>query len=274
MTVISSADNPRYRELRKLATVARHRRASGLMLLDGVHLLAAWHERCGLPEQIVISRGAQDNPEIAALLASLAPLVPLELGPGLFGELSPVKTPSGILAVARIPIPAEAPRPDQACVLLERLQDPGNLGSILRSTAAAGLRQVLLSPGSADAWSPRALRAAMGAHFALNIYENCQLEDFLATFGGPVIATDRSAAQSLYETDLDTSLALLFGNEGGGLSPTLASLATQRLAIPMPGGAESLNVAAAAAICLFERVRQQQLRTLRQSPPSAAGPGR
>jgi TrmH family RNA methyltransferase len=143
-----------------------------------------------------------------------------------------------------------------ACVMLEALQDPGNLGSILRSCAAAGMRHVLLSRGSVHAWSPRVLRAGMGAHFALSIHEGADLASAARDFGGTVFATRAGSRQSVFEADLKGRIALLFGNEGAGLSASLRELADRVVSIPMPGKAESLNIAAAAAVCLFERVRQ------------------
>jgi len=254
---ITSADNPRFRSLLKLAESARERRRMGLALIDGPHLVRSFLERFGPPEQLVTSRGAGDQPEVAALLAQLAPLEPLELGAGLFRRLSPVATPTGILALVRIPLPQAPPAIDEAALLLDRLQDPGNLGAVLRSAAAAGLGQVLLSPGTADAWSPRVLRSAMGAHCHLVIHEEADLAGFAAGFAGAVHALDARGPVALYDADLSGTVALLLGNEGAGLSPELLALAARRLAIPMPGGTESLNVAAAAAICLYERVRQQ-----------------
>jgi TrmH family RNA methyltransferase len=143
--------------------------------------------------------------------------------------------------------------------MLEDLQDPGNLGSILRSCAAAGIRHVLLSKGSVHAWSPRVLRAGMGAHFALSIHERADLVAAARKFPGRLIATRAGAPQAVFDADLRGSVGLMFGNEGAGLSAELLATAHAVVSIPMPGTAESLNVAAAAAVCLFERVRQMEL---------------
>jgi TrmH family RNA methyltransferase len=193
---------------------------------------------------------------VAALLAALPAVDCVELSDGLFGRLSPVQTPSGILGL--IPIPERRPPPvnPEACVLLEDVQDPGNLGSILRSTAAAGIRQVYLSAQCADLWSPKVLRAGMGAHFYLDCFAGVDLGGFAAAFPGRLIATHLAARQSVFATDLTGQIGLIFGNEGAGLSRSLLDAVDCVVAIPMPGGTESLNIAAAAAICLFERVRQ------------------
>ncbi len=149
------------------------------------------------------------------------------------------------------------PAPPFDCLLLEEIQDAGNLGSILRTAAAAGVREVHLSRGSAFAWSPRVLRAGQGAHFSLAIREGAALAEVAAAFRGSVVATAPDAPESLFALDLRPPVAWIFGNEGAGISPALAAQATHRAHIPMPGGAESLNVAAAAAVCLFEAVRQR-----------------
>ena len=144
------------------------------------------------------------------------------------------------------------------CLLIEYLQDPGNLGSLLRSAAAAGVRNVLLSEKTVYAWSPKVLRAGQGAHFALTIYEGVDLAAALPRLAVPLLATSSHAALSLFEADLTAPVAWLFGNEGAGVSAMMLQRARTQVAIPMPGAAESINVAAAGAICMFEAVRQRR----------------
>jgi len=252
---ITSPDNPHFRALVKLQHSSRERRKAGRSLLDGVHLVGAFLQHGGAPREIVVSESGSSEPEIASLLARSA-MEPLVLADGLFRELSSVTTPTGIIAVVETPRAPALPADPGPCVMLEDLQDPGNLGSILRSTAAAGVQEVYLSRACVHAWSPRVLRAGMGAHFALRIYESVDLEALVRAYSGKVLAAARDGAVPLYASDLRGRVALLFGNEGAGLSRTLAGLAHERVRIPMPGPAESLNVAAAAAVCLFERVRQ------------------
>jgi len=256
---ITSSENPRFRLLRQLAESSRERKKSGLSILDGVHLVSAYGASIGAPEQLVVSDSGLKNPEVAAVLGTLAQVEPVLLTDGLFKQLSSVVTPVGILAVVRTPRLAPVPEDIEACILLEDLQDPGNLGSILRSAAAAGLRHVLLSKDSVHAWSPRVLRAGMGAHFLLRVYEQVDLCAAARAFKGTVIAAVRNAPRSVYEADLAGNVALLFGNEGSGLSHELRAAAHMEVSIPMPGKVESLNVAAAVAVCLFERVRQLRL---------------
>ena len=254
---VSSRDNARFKELRRLVQSAQARRKSGLSVLDGVHLVEAFHKHHGIPQQLVMSRSGMERPEVRRLAERLSGADKLLLADPLFRDLSPVETPTGILAVVQTPRPQPLPDEMDACVMLEDIQDPGNVGSMLRTCAAAGIRHVLLSAGSAHAWSPRVLRAGMGAHFALAIYEQADLPAVARAFRGSRVATRQGAAQSIFSTDLKGNVAFLFGNEGAGLSPALLGAADAIVAVPMPGPAESLNVAAAAAVCLFERVRQR-----------------
>jgi TrmH family RNA methyltransferase len=254
---ITSHDNPQFRAWMKLRDSSRERRKAGLSLLDGVHLVCAFLEHVGAPEALVVSRSRADDPEIARLIS--APGMPRAhvLADGLFRELSSVATPSGILAIVATPRRRVLPEAPGPCVMLEDVQDPGNIGSILRSAAAAGVTEIYLSTGCVHAWSPRVLRAGMGAHFALGIYEGVDLGGLIARYPGRVLAAVREASLSLYSADLRGQVGLLFGNEGAGLSAGLRDAAHLQISIPMPGKAESLNVAAAAAVCLFERVRQR-----------------
>lgn len=257
MKEITSADNAHFKMLAKLVQSARERRKSGRSVLDGIHLLSAYREHCGSPEEIVVSRSALAVPEIEALLAR-TPKPVVRLADALFRQLSTVATPTGIIALIKTPQPGAGPDSEIASVLLEDIQDPGNLGSILRSAAAAGVRQVILSHGSVHAWSPRVLRAGMGAHFALRIHEGADLLKCIRGFRGKVAATAQRGARSIFDVDLTGTVALLLGNEGSGLSAPLLQAAHEIVSIPMPGKSESLNVAAAAAVCLFERVRQMK----------------
>lgn len=258
MKHITSGENPQFKSLLKLAHSSRERRLAGLSLLDGVHLLQAYALRYGAPEQIVVSRAGMENPEIHRLLQALPQVAPLLLGDNLFKQLSSVATPTGVIAVIKTPRREGVPATPGTCVMLEDLQDPGNLGSILRSCAAAGVNRVFLSNQSVNAWSPRVLRAAMGAHFSVDIHERTDLLALARTFGGRVLVTQRDAPRSVFASDLTGSIALVFGNEGAGVSAALRACAHEAIAIPMSNATESLNVAAAAAVCLFERVRQLQ----------------
>lgn len=256
MKHISSSDNPFYKELRKLSGSARQRGKSAQTLLDGVHLLSAYHASGKVPLHLMITSAAQHDPEVAALLEKL-PQVPLtQLDDALFAGLSELKTVSGVLALVAVPQVEMRVQESHFCLLLENIQDPGNLGSMLRSAAAAGCDTVYMSQGCADAWSPRVLRAAMGGHFALKLHEHVELPAVVSAFQGTIFAAALSAGSSLYASRLQGNIAFAIGNEGAGLSQSILDCSTP-VSIPMPGKIESLNAAAAAAICLFEAVRQR-----------------
>ena len=250
---ISSAENPQYKLLKKIATAGRERRKLGQTLLDGVHLLTALADSGTQPSLLVLRVDAETVPEIARCLQRFAQTPRIVLSAALFDKIAPVEHATGLLGVLDIPLPML--QASNCGLLLENIQDPGNLGSILRSAAAAGVDAVYLSQGCAEAWSPKALRAGMGAHFVLAIHEQQALTAVTAQYD-QVLATSLSASQSIYSFNLTGKIAFVFGNEGAGLSPELLAQTTQQVKIPMPGKVESLNVAAAAAICLFERVRQ------------------
>ena len=255
--LIRSRDNPRFKMLRQLAASTRERRKAGLALLDGMHLIEAYRASGGMPEQLILSETAAGKAEAIRLAAGVDAQALLMLADRLFDDVAQVATPTGVLALIRTPRPGPLPQKIEHCVMLENIQDAGNLGSILRSTAAAGIRTVLLSPGCAFAWSPKVLRAGMGAHFSLDIFDNAELAAALPRLSGRLICTSGYARKSLFQADLRGPLAWVFGNEGSGVSAELIAAAAEQLRIPMPGKTESLNVAAAAAICLFEQVRQQ-----------------
>ena len=253
--LIQSRDNAFYKELVKLAGSARSRSKAGKTLLDGIHLLVAYLDAGFKPLHIILSTAALENGEITVLLLQLEDVPITQLDDKLFAALSELKSTTGILTL--IDLPHAEPSVCHFALLLEDIQDPGNLGSMLRSAGAAGCDAVFLSPGCTDAWSPKVLRAAMGGHFCLNIHEGQDLPEVAEKFRGMRLAATLQAAHSLYECDLSGNVAFMIGNEGAGLSKALLPHATHAVSIPMPGGIESLNAASAAAICLFEAVRQK-----------------
>ena len=259
MRHLASRDNAHFKLLRKLCLSGRERRKTGLVLLDGMHLIESYVLHFGVPQEIVVSESGATRPEIARYLASgNSAAATTVLADALFDDLAVVETPSGIMAIVAQPHCAHGVDQEIDAVLLDGIQDPGNLGSILRSAAAAGFRQILLSADCAQAWSPKTLRAAMGAHFLLDIHERCDLPAFLGGYRGQAVTTALDAATELYSLDLKSPVAWVLGNEGQGVSEGVAQSTKRHVRIPMPGATESLNVAAAAAICLFETVRQRR----------------
>ncbi|MFZ4537901.1 TrmH family RNA methyltransferase [Propionivibrio sp.] len=259
MRQIASRENPHFKALRKLCQSGRERRKTGQVVLDGMHLIEAYAIHYGQPAEIVVSESGALHGEIADYLADDgARCTTIVLADALFADLATVETPSGIMAIVSQPRPAHGLNQEIDALLLDGVQDPGNVGSILRSAAAAGFRQILLSTDSAQAWSPKTLRAAMGAHFQLDIHESADLPGFLGGYQGQGVATTLDATTSLYAANLKGPLAWVFGSEGQGVRPEVAAASRLKVRIPMPGATESLNVAAAAAVCLFETVRQRQ----------------
>lgn len=256
MKSVQSRDNPFFKGLVKLTGSARQRNKSNQTLLDGAHLLAAYLDAGMMPQHVLLNAAALHDDEIAGVLERIKGVPVTQLNDKLFAELSELKTPTGILAL--IDIPQASVTQNSFALLLEDIQDPGNLGSMLRSAAAAGCDAVFLSIDCADAWSPKVLRAAMGGHFTLRIYERQNLLSVAKAFSGTLFAASLQATRSLYDCNLRGNLSFLVGNEGAGLSADLQNLATQKITIPMPGRVESLNAAAATAICLFEAVRQRK----------------
>lgn len=250
---ISSRDNPVYKALLALAGDKKTRRKTGSTLLDGPHLVQAALEAGAAFQRLVLSETAADG-DLADWCRKLPEVPACVLPDALFANLAPVESPVGLIGVIDIPRAPESLGCD-CIVLLENVQDPGNLGAILRVAAAAGADAVYLSQGCSDAWAPKCLRGGQGAHFLLTIYENADLPALAQAFAGPIYAASLGGSASLFDLELRGPVGFAFGNEGAGLTPQLCD-AAQPFIIPMPGKIESLNVATAAAICLFERVRQ------------------
>lgn len=254
MEIIRSRQNPLAKHLIKLAENRRDRLKNRQTLLIGSHLVKAAMDARWPIETLLLCEGHEDREEIRALLSQASPRT-IMLDAELFQAIEQAPSSSGVLALITIPDePALAT--SGLCLLLENLQDPGNVGTILRTAAAAGVDQVWLTAGCADIWSPKVLRAGMGAHFHLALRERTDADTALQHFNGPLCVTTLEDATSLYQTDLRGNMVLALGSEGSGISPALANRAGKRIHIPMATGIESLNVAAAAAICLFERRRQ------------------
>ena len=257
MRKVTSRENPAFKAMAKLVAKSSERKRLGLSLIEGDHLLAAYLDSGATPEEIVVSHRALDDPRLARLVERAAPARVTLLSDALFDSLSGVESPTGIITCVRTPPGTRAPATAPLVLLLEDIQDPGNVGTLLRCAAAAGAGHVLLSSRCAFAWSPKVLRAGMGAHFALNIIEDAALDEFVGTYRGTSIALSADADASIFDLDLRGPVAFIVGNEGAGVSEPLKVAATRRARIPMPGRMESLNAGVAGAICLFEALRQR-----------------
>ena len=258
MKTITSVHNESLRQLAKLLSSAKARRESGLAVLEGVHLLDACLNAGGSPQAVYVPQGRLDKAETQALLARLPEEKITVVSHGALEKISALSGGEDLMSLLACPQPNEWPQTGD-CVVLERVQDPGNVGTILRSAAACGIRQIILGEDSVDVWSPKVLRAGMGAHFLLELYPRTDLAAWRANYRGVVRATALGGVnnRSLYELDLRRDSAWLFGNEGSGVSEAMLQAADGTVHIPMPGATESLNVAMAATVCLFEQMRQR-----------------
>ncbi|MGA2552431.1 MAG: RNA methyltransferase [Burkholderiaceae bacterium] len=256
MKVVASRENPSYKALRLLVEGRGGHKRLAQAFIEGPHLCSAYLERFGAPLQCVLTEAAGSDETLRPLTQRVPDHDQLVLADPLFRSLSQLEQGVGIAFVIAIP-QAHAPfLIDQPSLLIDRLQDPGNLGSIMRSGVAAGIKAVYCAKGTVAAWSQKVVRAGMGAHFAIDIVEDTDLAALIASARIPVLATSSHATKSLYEVDLKGPTAWVFGNEGQGVDPTIQQAVTV-VRIPQPGGLESLNVAAAAAVCLYEGVRQR-----------------
>lgn len=258
MKALQSRDNPRLKLLQRLVAKPRECRKAGVALLDGVHLLAALLDSGGVPEWGVVSAPALARDEVAAAVA-LAESRGCEwflLEEGLLRTVAPTQQPSGVLALMPLPAKGRGRPAAGFALLLEDIQDPGNLGTLLRSAQGAGVAQVLLSRGCAEPWAPKVLRAGMGAHFGLRLFEDQDLPAFARQQGG-VLAAAADGTLSAWQADLAQAGGVAIGNEGAGLSPVLRRACAAAVAIPLAPGCESLNAAVAGSVLLFERARQR-----------------
>ncbi|VCU72313.1 23S rRNA (uridine(2479)-2'-O)-methyltransferase [Pigmentiphaga humi] len=260
MKRIASRDNALFKSLRKLAQHGQARRNAGMSLLEGVHLCEAYLQWQGLPRQALFDTRRLEGERASAEVRALREQVPQDLQVWLDGnlidDLEQVQAGQGVVFVIDTPAPPMPERVTESCVLLDRIQDPGNVGSILRTCAAAGVRRVFLSEETAFAWSPKVLRSGQGAHFSLAIHERVDLGALLERLAVPLAATTLDDAVDLYQVPLPRQAAWVFGNEGQGVRADLQAAAAWRVRIPQEPAAESLNVAAAAAVCLFEQRRR------------------
>jgi len=250
---VTSRDNPALLRLRKIAADPGGYRKTGSVWIEGDHLLRAALQRGWRPALVVITEAAMQDAVLGALTESAARV--LVVPAPLFKTLSGLESPAQIGAELTLPV-APAIDAQAASVVLDRLQDAGNVGAILRSAAAFGVRQVLALKGTAALWSPKVVRAGQGAHFGLRLIEGLAADD-LGALTVPLVATSSHDSQPLHRVALPSPCAWVMGHEGQGVSADLMARCALRVGIPQPGGEESLNVAAAAAICLYESERQR-----------------
>lgn len=246
---ISSRDNPQVRGWRRLAREPSAHREAGRVWLEGDHLCAAAAARGIACETVVFSEAKWAAQRASSTFRAIKTIV---VPDAVFASISALPSPAGVACVIAMPL-APTVEAGSRTVVLDRLQDAGNVGSILRSAAAFGFQQVVALQGTAALWSGKVLRAGMGAHFALRLVEGADAAA-LGGLGVPLLTTDSHGGSAIEAFDVPDPCAWVFGNEGAGVAPALAAIAAATVRIAQPGGEESLNVAAAAAICLHASV--------------------
>jgi TrmH family RNA methyltransferase len=261
MRLITSDANSAFRRWLKLASQPRALRELARTLAEGTHLVKAVLDAGIRIESLIARRGAR-SPEVETLMElvgeSRAPA--FELAPALFDRLSPVQSSVGLILEIAVPFGELTATIAEDAIYLDGIQDPGNAGALLRVAAAAGVRCALAAPGTAALWSPRTLRAAQGAHFALKLIEGVTAAMAGRALVGSWIAAVAHDASPLWTAALPTGpIGWVLGAEGQGVSEAMLAQCGQRVRVPLAQGVESLNVAAAAAICLFERRRRLDL---------------
>ncbi|HEU0230432.1 MAG TPA: RNA methyltransferase [Burkholderiaceae bacterium] len=255
MKRISSRENPAYKRVLRIS----EGKERGWAVIEGIHLCRAWLDHVDQPDVALFDEdGLGPDGEQAELASRLDAHRCLMCESRSWRAVSGVEHGQGVLFVVRVPRPDVPPIIDRNCIWLDRVQDPGNLGTLLRTAAAAGIRQAYLSEGCAHAWSQKVLRSAQGAHFVMAVYERQELQALRARLRIPLVVTSLRDARSIDDVVLPADCAWLFGNEGRGVADDLLDVADERVFIPQAATVESLNVGAAAAICLFEQRRRHR----------------
>ena len=259
--MLTSPHNPRLARIRALLEKRRQRDEEQAFVVEGVRLVeealaAGWQPELVLHSSQLSERGQAVVEGFAGKGAEV-----IEVLPRLMDSLTGTETPQGLLAVFPQRRPA-LPKKLDFVLIADNLRDPGNLGTLLRTAAAAGAQAALLSPGTADAFAPKVLRAGMGAHFRLPVL-HLSWEEIRAACKDRqpplrIYLAEAAEGSVLWDLDLRQPLALMVGSEAEGSSREALTLADQAITIPMPGRSESLNAAVAASILLFEIVRQRR----------------
>jgi RNA methyltransferase, TrmH family len=254
--MITSSRNPKIKGVHTLMGRAKERREAGAFVVEGVRLVeeaanSNWGFQLALHDDSLGERGTSLVNRLRARGVEVE-----EISPALMKSLAGTETPQGILAV--VPIPnLLIPKFPTFVLIPDQIRDPGNLGTLLRTAAAAGVDAVLIPPETTDPFAPKVVRAAMGAHFRLPIHAGSWDEIRAQVAGLTVWLADAEGAQPCWGVDLRPPLALIVGGEAEGASDQARGLGTASISIPMPGQIESLNAAAAGAILMFEVVRQR-----------------
>lgn len=258
--IISSKDNPLIKTVQALLSQSRQRKKLGKTVIEGTHLLDAYLNAKLSPETVIVSEAGLSNTEISQLIQRLTAASSstnlVTVSDSLYKSIRSLGESLPIMAIIPIADRTLSHSITEDSLIIDGVQDNGNLGTLLRTASAVGIKQVICTTGTASAWSPKTLRAGMGAHFSLNIYENMTPDSIVQNVQVPMLATSSHSRHSIYHTDLTQPLAFIMGHEGQGVSQALMAAATP-ISLPQPNGQESLNVAIAGALCLYEMLRQR-----------------
>lgn len=254
--LITSDKNTTVKLVKALLAQARQRKKHGQTVIEGIHLIDA-ALRSDYPfVQILLAESARNHAEVQQVLTRLPTYTPiLTLSDMLYESIRSLGKGIDIMAIMNIPVP-NLPIIDKDCLILNDVQDSGNVGTLLRTAAAVGIHHILCTSNTAQAWSPKTLRAGMGAQFALDIYEGLSIHEVLEKVKVPLLATSSHTDTLIYNHNLSSPVAWIMGHEGQGVCDELMQCATP-IALPQPNGQESLNVAIAGSLCLYETLRQR-----------------
>lgn len=254
---IESAHNQEIKHLVKLVSQNRYRQRHHVAILEGLHLIETFIQAGYTIQNMYVPHSRISEPHIQTLMTKVTNDKIILIADHLIAKISDLTESHEPIALVDV-INHHTISQNQDVVLLERIQDPGNVGTILRTALASGISQIVLSKDCCDVWSPKVVRAAMGAHAFLNILTVPRLTEWITGYTCNIYATVLSSEScNLYDLDLQQPAGWLFGNEGSGLSAEILQVVTQHVRIPMAGATESLNVAMAATVCLFEQFRQR-----------------
>ena len=262
--MITSQQNPKIKQIRKLNSGSKYRRRFGLFAVEGIRILEEALQSAFEPEWVIYTedldqRGRQLLENYQALHIPCDPVTTEVLE-----AASDTETPQGMLGVfplVSLPLP---PSP-RLLVILDSLRDPGNLGTLMRTSLAANVDGLLLSPGSVDPFSPKVVRSAAGAHFKLPVHNATWSEIADMTQDLPLLLAEMEKGPSLWETDLTGPVGIILGSEAHGPGPEARELASTSVHIPISSSIESLNAAVAGAVLLFEINRQRSSTSTRES---------
>jgi len=258
MKSITSAANPAFKAWLRLSEHPREVRAQSRSLAEGVHLAQAALDASIKIEAVLLRHGtASAEVQRLAEAAMATGASGYELAASLYDRVSPVEHGAGLMLVATVPQPPLPTKARRDMLYLDGVQDPGNVGTLLRTAAAAGIGDVLASPATAALWAPKTLRAGQGAQFRLRLHEHVAAGSLPGLLAGVWIGADARGGEPLWSTPLPAGpVGWIFGGEGAGLSEAARTVCRRLVSIPIEAAVESLNVAAAAAVCLFERRRR------------------